>query len=439
LDEGFHLLLVVEWDLDLALEVVRSWLSLMDNDGWIAREQILGLESRVKVPKDFVVQYPDISNPPMMFWIVEKYIDMLSGKLEYKGHESAYLTGKDESEKLLEELYPLLKRHYNWFRKSQQGDLLAHATLLDVYPMEAYRWRGRKPGSNYASGLHDFPRAEPPHMTELHVDALCWVGVMARTLAVVAKHSKNSEDLASLQGQYKGIKQNIDAVHWSEAEDAYHDARVEEGQHVFVNHKGYISLFPLITGFLGPEHTHLNATLNLLRDPEELWSDYGIRSLSKKDKLYGSGDSYWRSPVWMNINYLIIKELLALAQMPGPYQRRCKEIYNELRDNVIRTTYSSWKDTGFAWEQYNDKTGAGQRTQGFTGWTALVVKIMAMPDLVVEGEFNEGVKDKVEDLLKEMGKDGPLSTGTFLVGILLCGFVYFFRRRFAALFREMRR
>ena len=42
--------------------------------------------------------------------------------------------------------------------------------------------------------------------------------------------------------------------------------------------------------------------------------------------------------------------------------------------------YKSWEETGFAWEQYNPDTGAGQRTQHFTGWTSLVVKIMAMDD-----------------------------------------------------------
>lgn len=43
--------------------------------------------------------------------------------------------------------------------------------------------------------------------------------------------------------------------------------------------------------------------------------------------------------------------------------------------------YKSWKETGFAWEQYNPEDGHGQRTQHFTGWTSLVVKIMAMPEL----------------------------------------------------------
>lgn len=63
--------------------------------------------------------------------------------------------------------------------------------------------------------------------------------------------------------------------------------------------------------------------------------------------------------------------------------------------------YSSWQETGFAWEQYNPETGKGQRTQHFTGWTSLVVKIMGMPDLsggafeVKLGEGGQGEKDEL--------------------------------------------
>lgn len=56
-------------------------------------------------------------------------------------------------------------------------------------------------------------------------------------------------------------------------------------------------------------------------------------------------------------------------------------MYTALRRNLVETVYNSWLETGFAWEQYNPDTGKGQRTQHFTGWTSLVVKIMAMPDL----------------------------------------------------------
>lgn len=48
-DEGFHLSLIGAWDNDLSLEIFRSWMNLADEDGWIAREQILGDEARSRV------------------------------------------------------------------------------------------------------------------------------------------------------------------------------------------------------------------------------------------------------------------------------------------------------------------------------------------------------------------------------------------------------
>jgi mannosyl-oligosaccharide glucosidase len=74
-----------------------------------------------------------------------------------------------------------------------------------------------------------------------------------------------------------------------------------------------------------------------------------------------------------------------VATQEGPFQTKARTIHNELRKNLVDTVFKSWRETGFAWEQYNPETGAGQRTQHFTGWTSLVVKIMAMEELVENG------------------------------------------------------
>jgi mannosyl-oligosaccharide glucosidase len=36
-DEGFHLQVFLDWDMDLTIEV-SSWFDMMDENGWIARE-----------------------------------------------------------------------------------------------------------------------------------------------------------------------------------------------------------------------------------------------------------------------------------------------------------------------------------------------------------------------------------------------------------------
>jgi mannosyl-oligosaccharide glucosidase len=56
-------------------------------------------------------------------------------------------------------------------------------------------------------------------------------------------------------------------------------------------------------------------------------------------------------------------------------------MYSKLRKNLVENVYREWKETGFAWEQYNPDNGNGQRTQHFTGWTSMVVNMMSMPDL----------------------------------------------------------
>ncbi|KAH7084906.1 glycoside hydrolase [Paraphoma chrysanthemicola] len=437
-DEGFHLLPVLEWDADLAMEVVRGWLALMDEDGWIAREQVLGPEVEASVPADFVTQLPHIANPPTLFMVVSKFIDMLDGKTKYYGHESWYLTKADAGKGLLTEMYPLLKKHYEWFRKSQSGDIETHS-IPSANLNEGYRWRGRTPGTNYPSGLDDYPRAEPPDITELHLDALCWVGMMSRVLEQTAFFTSKTHDALTYQNHLRGTKTNLESLHWDSKQSLYCDSVVRDDVHTFVCHKGYISLFPFLTGFIGPDHPHLPAILDLLRDSNHLWTDHGIRSLSPESKIYGVGDNHWRSPIWININYMIIEQLLHLAKTPGPAQQRCREMYVELRSNVVHTVFSAWLQTGYVWEQYDPVGGHGQRTQHFTGWTALVVKVMNMPDLSGGEGYKEMIKDYYDEAKKQAVENRGSSAGAVGFAIMFMGFVYLTRRRFAGTLRSLRR
>ena len=143
------------------------------------------------------------------------------------------------------------------------------------------------------------------------MDALCWVGSMAVALGRISAFLGEKEDHKIFSKHETDIVRSIDGIHWSELDQAYCDTTVVDGNRVEkVCHKGYISLFPFLVGLMSPDHSHLEAVLNLIRDPEELWSPYGLRSLSLKDKYYGSDENYWRSPVWININYMVIQRIL---------------------------------------------------------------------------------------------------------------------------------
>lgn len=326
-DEGFHLMPIADWDIGLSMDIVKSWFNLMDQDGWIAREQILGPEARSKVPEEFQTQYPHYANPPTLFLTVDAFIDKLRkangsapvAKETITGTDGLATVLVDNPEvglEYLRKLYPRLKHQYYWFKKTQYGDIKSYDR--EAYSTkEAYRWRGRTIRHCLTSGLDDYPRPQPPHPGELHVDLMSWMGLMTKSLINIADAVGASEDKADFEKYLDGIEHNLEDLHWSEKEGCYCDATIDDfEEHTLVCHKGYISVFPFLTGLMKPDHPKLGKVLALLGNEEELFSPHGIRSLSKKDELYGTDENYWRSPVWINMNYLAIAELYVCLPLP---------------------------------------------------------------------------------------------------------------------------
>ena len=206
-------------------------------------------------------------------------------------------------------LYPLLRRQFFWFKKTQFGDIKNYDR--EAYSTkEAYRWRGRSVQHILTSGLDDYPRPQPPHPGELHVDLISWMGMTARVLAKIADFVGLPEDVREYNQVVDGISHNLVDLHWSEAAGCFCDATIDVfEEHALVCHKGYISLFPFLLGLLESHDPKLGKLLDLLGDEEELFSPHGIRSLSKKSEFYGTDENYWRSPVWININYLAVVQL----------------------------------------------------------------------------------------------------------------------------------
>ncbi|GAA5835928.1 hypothetical protein JCM5353_003090 [Sporobolomyces roseus] len=396
-DEGFHLLLIGAWDNDLSLEIIKSWIDLVDENGWVGREQILGEEARSKVPQEFQTQYPSYANPPTLTMGLTAYIarlkavglESISSLSEASNQDvfaspstpslsSLHLSSPDLAATYLTSLYPKLKLHYNWFRSTQRGQIREYGRRSRS-SVEGYRWRGRTADHVLTSGLDDYPRAIPPHLGELHVDLASWMAFFARTMKEVAVFLEMEDDIEEFEDHYEDIVHNIDDLHWNEEKEMYCDVSVDSDDESYhVCHEGYISLFPLLLSLLEPSSPRLGPVLALLRDPEQLWSSFGIRSLSKSHPLFGKGEDYWRGPIWIQMNYLALGALYnKYAKEPGPHQTLAGEIYSELRNNIIDNVYKEYERTGFVWEQYNANTGEGQRSTPFTGWTSLVTLIMA--------------------------------------------------------------
>uniref|UniRef100_A0AAR2IP76 Mannosyl-oligosaccharide glucosidase n=1 Tax=Pygocentrus nattereri TaxID=42514 RepID=A0AAR2IP76_PYGNA len=402
-DEGFHQLLLSKWDPQVTRETLAHWLDLINVEGWIPRELVLGDEARSKVPAEFVVQHNENANPPTLFLVLEKLVEQLE--------THPYTPLKEDTLPFLRRLYPRLQTWFEWYNTSQVGPL-----------PNSYRWRGRDKDTNLflnpktlTSGLDDYPRASHPSADERHVDLHCWMVLASGVMASMARLLGEPHEEYQRTHLTLGDNNLLNELHWSEQHRAFCDYGnhtqavslqqekifVPPGQprHQFpvarlvryvrkapklqyVNALGYVSLFPFLLHVLTPDSPKLQHILRDIRDPDRLWTPYGLRSLSRADPLYMKRNTehdapYWRGAIWININYLAIRALHHYGSIEGPYKEEAAAIYQELRTNVISNVYKQYQETGYIWEQYNDSTGRGQGSHPFTGWSALTVVIMA--------------------------------------------------------------
>ncbi|WOL02483.1 mannosyl-oligosaccharide glucosidase GCS1 isoform X2 [Canna indica] len=401
-DEGFHQLIIGRWDVHLSMDIIGHWLDLINIDGWIPREQILGAEALSKVPAEFVLQYPTNGNPPTLFLVLR---DLLNGikMRKFSAQETKEVTD------FLNRAYIRLNTWFQWFNSTQSGK-----------DGHTFYWHGRDNTTTkelnpktLTSGLDDYPRASHPNDEEHHLDLRCWMLLAADCMNSIAELLKVedsvAEDYHRMSKQLSDFRK-LNQIHLDNGSGAYFDfglhaekvrlrwhqvksqdnvqkelvrETLETPQLKLVPHLGYVSLFPFMMGIIPPESPVLQKQLELISNRSTLWTDYGVRSLSRTSSLYMKRNTehdppYWRGPIWINMNYMILSALHHYSQEDGPYKTTAEKIYGDLRSNLIRNIVRNYYETGFLWEQYDQKNkGKGKGARPFTGWTSLVLLMMA--------------------------------------------------------------
>ncbi|KZV39984.1 hypothetical protein F511_15646 [Dorcoceras hygrometricum] len=400
-DEGFHQLLIWRWDIHISLDIIGHWLDLINIDGWIPREQILGAEALSKVPSEFVPQHPTNGNPPTLFLVLR---DLVCGMKRNKFTAAE----KNAISIFLKQAFIRLDAWFQWFSTTQSGK-----------EENTYFWHGRDNSTirelnpkSLSSGLDDYPRASHPSEDERHLDLRCWMYLAADCMHSISEFLEDRETgkdygrTAKLLSDFELLNQ----MHFDHAYGAYfdygnHSEKVrlswrlvekagdypirelvrevlEKPEVKLVPHIGYVSLFPFMSRLIPPESWILEKQLDLISNKSTLWTNYGLRSLAKTSSIYMQRNTehdppYWRGQIWMNMNYLILSSLHYYSEVDGPYKDRTKVIYSDLRNNLIRNVIRNYNETGYLWEQYDPKKGKGKGARPFTGWTALIVLIMA--------------------------------------------------------------
>lgn len=401
-DEGFHQLIIWRWDINICMDIIGHWLDLINLDGWIPREQILGAEALSKVPEEFVPQHPSNGNPPTLFLVLRELVTNAK-RGQFSGKES------NEISAFLGRAYDRLGAWFKWFNTTQSGK-----------EMNTFYWHGRDKSAtkelnpkSLSSGLDDYPRSSHPNDEERHLDLRCWMLLAADSMHSIAEllsvNNALEKDYSMMAEKLSNFdilnKMHLDDVtgayfdfgnHTEKVRLRWHEVKVgdtlkrelvretlERPQLTLVPHVGYVSLFPFMMGIIPPESWILEKQLELISNRSTLWTDYGLRSLSKTSSIYMKRNTehdppYWRGPIWINMNYMILSALHHYSQEYGPYRDKARKLYEELRSNLIRNIMQNYYETGYLWEHYDQKNkGKGKGARPFTGWTSLVLLIMA--------------------------------------------------------------
>ena len=439
-DDGFHQLLVGAWKPAIANDVLAHWLALMHSDGWIPREQILGAEAEARVPAEFMPQHRQHANPPTLLLRLQRLLDFGA---EDGSSDDSWLPLARRLWPRLTRWYGWLVRTqagelphtFRWRGRDKNDGRLNAMTLssgLDDYPRATIPTKSERHLDllcwiAFASRLLGQLATRLQLPTE---EAAAYEAAHASQMAALVRHHWHAElrggsgafcdwGLQAAKGEFVAhVVVKCGAADGSSIEHDVHPRELQGGgappkcprshprflfplgdgaggllmrerfvaarkeREGWVEHLGYVSLFPLMLRLLPADAPQLPPLLELLRDDATLWSPYGLRSLAAGDRFYmranAPGDApYWRGPIWINLNYLALSGLHHYARTPGPAQARAAELYAELRSNLVRNMQAQWEESGYLWEQYNQDTGAGQRNHPFSGWSALVLLAIA--------------------------------------------------------------
>ncbi|KAK8805443.1 hypothetical protein WA158_002099 [Blastocystis sp. Blastoise] len=390
-DEGFHLLVTCRWDVSLCTDILTSWFQRIYSNGYIEREQILGNESRSKVPSQFIPQSMDIANPPTLLLPLQYIYNYIQKKqLKDPMNEQIDIEFEDTEDIVslssrVSSLLPSITSWFDWFNSTQQEEWKEGEEAYKQQFQYRYRWKSRTEKHCLSSGIDDYPRHKIVTRGEGQIDLLIWTIYMGETLdSLMNLNPPDMGDREILTDYMTKLKNTIEH-YWDEEHHIYTDIgamrwnnNTKEYIYGYNNQKGYVSLFPFLFGYISPSSPHLQYILDDLTNPHILWSSFGIRSLSISSAYYGTDENYWRGSVWININYLVLRILnTKYMKEEGYQQERCKEIYTSLRQNIINNVISQYEKTGFVWESYNSETGSGKGVHPFTGWSTLVLLMMA--------------------------------------------------------------
>jgi hypothetical protein len=135
--------------------------------------------------------------------------------------------------------------------------------------------------------------------------------------------------------------------------------------------EGWSGFMAMWAGIASPQQAQRMVN-ERLKNPKTLGAAYGVRSLSKMEKMYGlyvsSNPSNWDGPIWGISNYMVFKGLVRYG---------FTEEARNMADKTIDLFGRDFEKTNTLHEYYNPDSGEPIANAGFQSWNYLVINMIA--------------------------------------------------------------
>jgi putative isomerase len=210
------------------------------------------------------------------------------------------------------------------------------------------------------SGVDNNPAVSdrPSQVTE-GVDLQCYLYREYRAMAVLAGKLGKREDADKYRAQADDLAAHVRDKMWSESDGLFLNIDARSGRSVPI--KTWTNFVPLWAGIATPAQAKRTIDDHVL-NPKEFWCDYGIRTLAPSEPLYNAKAGYWRGPVWVISNYMVMHGL-------ANYGRQAEA--RQVADRTVNLLAGDIKKTGGMNENYDPDNGQPAAGGHFLSWNLL--------------------------------------------------------------------
>lgn len=325
---------------------------------------------------------------------VEDFLHFTGGHWSYRGYTPRIVAGH-HLWALPEMCKPFLAQ------MALRASLTLHnaAWLKPYYPRLAdtlWYWRHtrRSPDGLFTwfdgveSGVDDSAAviSVPADRTE-GVDLACYIYREYLAMADLASLLGKPADVRRYQRHAVKLKRLIQTRLWDNKAGTFYNRDSRTG--AFIRVPEWTDLIPLWAHVATRRQAHILITRYVL-NPREFWTPYGIRSLAPESPLYHPIHGYWRGPIWVVTDYMVMHGLMNYG---------CYSQARLLARETVTTLLRDIKKTGGMHETYNPNTGAGQNEGLFKSWD-LLGAFMIQEAYTQQNAAGIPPADKIQTLMK---------------------------------------